>query len=239
MRLTWTWAARGSLSVLCEMIRMRSLLKSWAGRQEKLAIEETGVSIKRLNPCSTAFGLVQMRPRVGEMTGEVFHSRYSFQSIFICWQRSRHGVLLSVFIHYYCLVSCVIFTAVIPDKARRYFTSRYTHRCYSTSASHHTSSSNSFADGRSLQSSFIIFDIKTLSLWLTSVSDVRENGVVFSFGIFSIINMIDWTVSGSAISAIFAGKGPKYLNCSSTTPSTYSSSSRVSSLGWKRLKFPP
>lgn len=81
--------------------------------------------------------------------------------------------------------------------------------------------------------------MKMLSLRLTSLSVVRRNGVVFSFGIFSMSKMIDWTVSGSAISSNLAGKGPKYLNCSTTTPTTYSSSSRVSPFGRKRLKFPP
>jgi hypothetical protein len=110
-------------------------------------------------------------------------------------------------------------------------TQRYNSSYYSASLFHHSSSSSSFAVGRSLQSSFIIFDMKILSLLFTSLSVVRENGVVFSFGIFSMINIMDWTVSGSAISAILAGNGPKYLNCSSTTPSTYSSSSRFNPLG--------
>jgi hypothetical protein len=118
-------------------------------------------------------------------------------------------------------------------------TQRYNSLCYSASLFYHSSSSNSFAVGRSLQSSFIIFEMKLLSFLFTSLSVVRENGVVFSFGIFSMINIMDWAVSGSAISAILAGNRPKYLNCSSTTPSTYSSSSRFNPLGWKRLKCPP
>ena len=134
---------------------------------------------------------------------------------------------------------CCRLSSLSPHFERLRLTQWYSRRCYSSSLSHHSSSSNYFAVGQSLQLSFTIFDIKMLSLRLTSLSVVRENGVVFSFGIFSMSSIIDWTVSGSAISAILAGKGLKYLNCSSTIPTTYSSSSRVSPFGLKRLKCPP
>lgn len=50
----------------------------------------------------------------------------------------------------------------------------------SSSSFHHSSSSSSFAVGRSLQSSIMIFLMKSLSFLMTSLSVVRENGVVFS-----------------------------------------------------------